>query len=75
MVWKFLIHVNPHVATWIDTSQSGYNQLVSLFSDYSQPIFFSEFGCNLVEPRLFTEVGAICNTSYKWSSNVKIQVK
>jgi len=41
-------------------SQSGYDQLVSLFSNFSAPLFFSEYGCNLVEPREFTEVGAIC---------------
>jgi len=43
-----------------DYRQSGYDQLVSLFSDYSAPLFFSEYGCNLVQPREFTEVGAIC---------------
>jgi Glucanosyltransferase len=41
--------------------QSGYDQLVDLFSNYSAPLFFSEYGCNLVEPREFTEVGAICS--------------
>lgn len=43
--------------------QSGYNQRVAEFSNYSVPLFFSEYGCNLVQPRLFTEVGALCNTS------------
>ena len=46
-----------------NNSESGYNQLVSLFSNYSVPLFFSEYGCNLVEPRLFTEVGSICTPS------------
>jgi len=61
-------------------TQSGYDQLVSLFSNYSAPLFFSEFGCNLVEPREFTEVGSIYSTQmtgvfsggcvYEWSQEV-----
>lgn len=38
---------------------SGYNQLVAMFSDASIPVFFSEYGCNAVQPRTFTEVGAL----------------
>lgn len=38
---------------------SGYNQLVAMFSDASVPVFFSEYGCNAVQPRTFTEVGAL----------------
>ncbi|KAK9466828.1 Glucanosyltransferase-domain-containing protein [Lipomyces arxii] len=38
---------------------SGYNQKVANFANYSIPLFFSEYGCNLVEPREFTEVQAI----------------
>lgn len=43
-------------------TQSGYSQLVAGFSNYSAPLFFSEYGCNLVQPRAFTEVGAIYST-------------
>ena len=39
--------------------RSGYDDLVSNFTDSSVPIFFSEFGCNEVKPRLFTEIGTI----------------
>lgn len=65
MVWEFFIYVyRPFsLKLWMlimIISQSGYNQLVGLFSNYSAPLFFSEYGCNLVEPRLFTEVGSIC---------------
>jgi 1,3-beta-glucanosyltransferase GAS5 len=54
-----------HVSILLDNSenrQSGYNQLVELFSNYSAPLFFSEYGCNLVQPRVFTEVESICSS-------------
>ena len=64
MVWELFVYVRtpPRVCEefFSDYRQSGYDQLVSLFSDYSAPLFFSEYGCNLVQPREFTEVGAIC---------------
>lgn len=43
-------------------TESGYSQLVAGFSNYSAPLFFSEYGCNLVMPRAFTEVAAIYST-------------
>lgn len=38
---------------------SGYDQLVKDYSDYSKPVFFSEYGCNLVRPRQWKEVEAL----------------
>ncbi len=38
---------------------SGYNTLVSGFTGTSVPVFFSEYGCNVPAPRVFTEVGTI----------------
>lgn len=38
---------------------SGYDQKVAAFDNYSIPLFFSEFGCNKVKPRPFTEIGTI----------------
>lgn len=38
---------------------SGYNVLTQDFSNASLPVFFSEYGCNLVTPRTFTEVQAL----------------
>ncbi|SPO03355.1 probable beta (1-3) glucanosyltransferase [Cephalotrichum gorgonifer] len=38
---------------------STYEDLVEGFAESSVPIFFSEFGCNEVTPRLFTEIATI----------------
>ena len=35
---------------------SSYNKLIEDFGNTSIPIFFSEYGCNKVEPRVFDEV-------------------
>jgi len=35
---------------------SSYDKLIEDFGDTSIPIFFSEYGCNKVEPRVFDEV-------------------
>lgn len=40
-------------------TSSGYDVLVGDFSNTTIPIFFSEYGCNQVQPRTFTEVGAL----------------
>ncbi|KAF2863783.1 glycoside hydrolase family 72 protein, partial [Piedraia hortae CBS 480.64] len=39
--------------------EAGYDDLVRAFGDSAIPIFFSEYGCNLVQPRTFTEVQAL----------------
>ncbi|KAL2869182.1 1,3-beta-glucanosyltransferase gel2 [Aspergillus lucknowensis] len=38
---------------------SGYDVLTDMVSDSTIPVFFSEYGCNEVKPRKFTEVAAI----------------
>jgi hypothetical protein len=38
---------------------SGYDQVVSDLAKSSVPIFFSEYGCNVPAPRIFTEVPVI----------------
>ncbi|KAL8735087.1 MAG: hypothetical protein Q9181_002925 [Wetmoreana brouardii] len=38
---------------------AGYDILVEMFSNTTIPIFFSEYGCNEVKPRVFNEVQAL----------------
>lgn len=38
---------------------SGYDKLVEHYGNYSLPVFFSEYGCNEVRPRLFQETAAL----------------
>jgi len=38
---------------------SGYDKLVADYSNYSLPVFFTEFGCNESPPRKWQEVGAL----------------
>lgn len=35
---------------------SGYDKLTDAYKQYTKPVFFSEFGCNEVTPRLFNEI-------------------
>ncbi|RJE20716.1 1,3-beta-glucanosyltransferase gel2 [Aspergillus sclerotialis] len=39
--------------------KAGYDVLTEKFSNASLPVFFSEYGCNEVTPRIFTEVQAL----------------
>lgn len=40
-------------------SLSGYDKKVETYSGYTKPMFLSEFGCNEITPRPFTEIEAI----------------
>ncbi|KAL7274605.1 1 3-beta-glucanosyltransferase gel2 [Rhizina undulata] len=56
-------------STW---ETSGYQGLVDTYSDTSIPLFFSEFGCNTVRPRVFNEIGALYGTQMigAWSGGL-----
>ncbi|KAF2026404.1 hypothetical protein EK21DRAFT_74300, partial [Setomelanomma holmii] len=38
---------------------SGYVDLVNMFNQSAIPVFYSEYGCNKIQPRVFTEVQAL----------------
>ncbi|MCJ1282943.1 hypothetical protein MMC26_002269 [Xylographa opegraphella] len=39
--------------------QAGYNILISDFANTTVPVFFSEYGCNKVEPRVWDDTAAL----------------
>ena len=51
---------------------SGYANLEAMSQNYSIPIFFSETGCNVVQPRSFADQSAIFgpNMSATWSGAI-----
>ncbi|KAI1909133.1 hypothetical protein LOZ39_004530 [Ophidiomyces ophidiicola] len=51
-----------NIYSWCGDSsftKAGYDKVVRDFQNFSVPVFFAEYGCNEVQPRKFTEVGAI----------------
>jgi hypothetical protein len=51
-----------NIYSWCGDSsfkESGFDKHVKDYAGYSVPTFFAEYGCNVVQPRVFTEVGAI----------------
>lgn len=51
-----------NIYSWCGNSsyeESGYADRTEEFKSYNVPAFFAEYGCNTVEPRVFTEVAAL----------------
>jgi hypothetical protein len=51
-----------NIYSWCGNSsytESGFDVRTKEFEDYDVPVFFAEYGCNEVQPRLFTEVEAL----------------
>ncbi|OLY82938.1 Protein EPD1 [Smittium mucronatum] len=40
-------------------SNSGYGNMIAPFSNYSVPYLLTEYGCNTITPRIFSEVASI----------------
>lgn len=64
-----------NIYSWCGDSsytQSGYNVQTKNFETYNVPVFFAEYGCNLVQPRRFTEVQALYgeNMTGVWSGGI-----
>lgn len=64
-----------NIYSWCGQSsyqQSGYSDRTEQFASYSVPVFFAEYGCNSVEPRLFDEVQALYGSQMTpvWSGGI-----
>ena len=55
-----------------DLDKSSYTIRTEEFSTYNVPAFFAEYGCNKVQPRKFTEIGALFGDSMTpvWSGGI-----
>ncbi|KAG7194528.1 1,3-beta-glucanosyltransferase gas1 [Scheffersomyces spartinae] len=62
--------------SWCGTSatfkSSGYQNITEQYANLGIPLFFSEYGCNLVQPRKFTDVGTIYSSEMTgvWSGAI-----
>lgn len=57
---------------YMSYSTSGYKERTMEFSQMPVPVFFSEYGCNTIRPRPFTEIDLIYGStmSHVWSGGL-----
>lgn len=56
----------------VDFETSGYADRTKEFENYTVPVFFSEYGCNVVQPRGFYDVPSLYSTNMTetWSGGI-----
>ncbi|KAA8645110.1 hypothetical protein EYZ11_009848 [Aspergillus tanneri] len=64
-----------NIYSWCGDSnykESGYKERTDEFRNYSVPVFFAEYGCNTIRPRMFTEIDTLFGDKMNdvWSGGI-----
>lgn len=56
----------------VDFKTSGYADRTQEFANFTVPVFFSEYGCNVIQPRTFDDVPALYSSEMTdvWSGGI-----
>lgn len=56
----------------VDFQTSGYADRTAEFANLTVPVFFSEYGCNVIQPRVFADVPSLYSTNMTsvWSGGI-----